>query len=363
MIRINNNFINVFISSLLLFFIFIYYWIGGAASQALIVLTTCLLFLYIVKSMKYESLLLILSFFLFFLLLSLFAGNYFALSNVLNVFYGLSSIVLAYSIAKINNKAKFSLYVYIFYAVFCVLCIVYTGFDIESLNEVLNAGSRNVVSAILLLLAIFVSASYYNENKKQPLFVFIVTFILCIFLFGRTGIALSFLLLMTPFLDRFKNNIILFTSIFVLLLLGILLNIESIISFLTLNTSFQYGLESPRTALRAEYFSGILNSYHELFWGRNIDHCCQLAVSYNGNSHNSFILGHSRFGLLHTFIFLSIPFLLILKKQWFFLFLLLIIYIRYFFDKLGFFSPLDFVLFYLLILAFSRKSEVFMERV
>lgn len=363
MIRISNNFINIFISSLLLFFIFIYYWIGGAASQALIIATTCLLFLYIVKSMKYESLFFILFFYLFFLLLSLFAGNYFALSNVLNIFYGLSSIILAYSIAKINNKAKFSLYVYIFYAVFCILCIIYTGFDIEGLNEVLNAGSRNIVSAILLVLAIFVSASYYAENKKQPLFVFVVTFILCILLFGRTGITLSFLLLMIPFFYKLKNNIILFTSIFSLLSLVVIFNFDSIVSFLTLNTSFQYGLESPRTALRAEYFSGILNSYNELFWGRNIDHCCQLAVSYDGNPHNSFILGHSRFGLLHTFIFLCVPFLLILKKQWFFLFLLLIIYIRYFFDKLGFFSPLDFVLFYLLILAFSKKSEMYMERV
>lgn len=178
-------------------------------------------------------------------------------------------------------------------------------------------------------------------------------------LFGRSGIAISLtMILMALYFNygRRVYSLVFFIPIIYFIYMQYSVQIEY---FLMEETSFKYGLESPRKIMLEEYTSNIFNSNTNWFFGRDYKECCYTVLFYD-NPHNSFIVGHARFGMVHTLFFTGLLFFLVfyIRKKFLLVFFIVLIYSRYIFDQLGLFSPLDFVLFYLFILVFYKGKYV-----
>lgn len=219
------------------------------------------------------------------------------------------------------------------------------GFDPDYGNNILEAASRNYVSAILIIYFIgYIVLCLINEMKISVLLsIFLV--INCLTLYGRTGTVISILLLLFVLYNRL--NKIFFYSIF--LFFSLIFSI--IYTYISENTGFSGGLETPRTQMLNEYFYHMSST--DIIFGRSFYDCCNTIVEYGLNPHNSFLAGHHVFGIFHTITAIFILIVVAFSRCYSFVFLLLLIYIRYWYDVLGLFYLLDFPIFFMLFYAFS----------
>jgi hypothetical protein len=206
----------------------------------------------------------------------------------------------------------------------------------------------------MIFLTLNLILSYYQEGKNVPLYVYIVFFLTCVFLLGRSGIIISTILLFYHFFLCYKKR---YTLFFVLILLFIYsFYFDQILSLLDKNSNFKNGLESPRTIMVNEYLLNIFYDENQIFWGRNYSDCCSTVLAYNGNIHNSFLSGHAKYGILHTFFIILMLVYLLLSKKIFLIFIGTLILVRYYYDQLGFFGIYDITFFYLLLLSRFKKE-------
>lgn len=351
--------------SLILYFVgvLIYYAKGSSLGQFVILFSTFFIAFLSIKKVNLKILFVLFSLFGFFSFFSFFSRSYEYLYSIFILFYGVSSLLVANAFLGLLDKSRFSLLIYFIFISFLWFNFFILGFGNPDLyNEIFNNSSRNVVSAFLILVTILVGASFWVEQNKQPIFIYALTFLSSLILFGRTGIILSFILLVYAFYSNYGKKT--FWMILILPFFAYLyFKYYSILFvYLTEETSFKYGLDSPRKIMLHEYLNGIFYKSSDLFLGRRYDECCNLVLLFDNNPHNSFIVGHARYGLFHTVVFLIILLCSIfhIKKKFILVFFVFLIYFRYMFDQLGLFSPLDFVLFYVLMLIFchSRKDFV-----
>jgi len=298
---------------------------------------------------------------LVFILFSFFSRSYPYYYSVAILLYGLCSLVMAYGFLKLDKKANLSVCFYLIYVAFLWLNFFKFGFvDPDKYNEIFANSSRNVVSAFLLLVTILVGACYHIDERKQPLIIYTITLVSSLILYGRSGIAISLILFCYAFYDNYGKRA--YWLIFLIPILSILFYkfYSGIEYYIMEESSFRYGLESPRQNMRDEYFGGIFYSAQDLLFGRQYSSCCITVMSYESNPHNSFIVGHARYGIFHTIFFFSLllsTFFYIREKK-VLIFFACLIFVRYSFDQLGLFSPLDFILFLILLLIFKFKREL-----
>lgn len=137
----------------------------------------------------------------------------------------------------------------------------------------------------------------------------------------------------------------------------ILVNLQSIILFAENSTNFTNGLSSERSIFINEYLTGITNSNSDFFFGRRIAECCSWIQTFQGNPHNSFIMGHMRYGVAHTLLSIGIVLYILLSKNITLILFGLVILSRFFVDQLGLFTPFDLVLYYLMFLIYEYKYK------
>ena len=201
-------------------------------------------------------------------------------------------------------------------------------------NHIFAESSRNYVSAILIVYYIAYAALSFIENKKVSIFATVFLLLSCIILFGRTGIAVSGVLLLYAIYNNYGAKISILFTIF-------LTGLSSIIYYYAMEyTNFADGLDTPRTLMIREYISSISES--EIIFGRNFFQCCETIVAFGPNPHNSFIQLHSLYGLYGISLSILVFLIVLISKNISLTFLLFLIYFRYFFDVLGLFYFLDF---------------------
>lgn len=285
-----------------------------------------------------------------FLLISLFGFfnvNFKDNEYFLTIFSFISCMGTALLLFRSSSSVNLTKYHYIFFALYVCFFVNQYGFiDPELYNDIFASSSRNIVSAYLNLLLISYVISCYRFNVTPSIFLPLFNIFICFFLYGRTGIVLSILLLLTIFIKFFYSKINLFICIFfaIFVFLG-----YSIVEFYFLEkTGFVQGAISERSIVFNEYV-GSLNDYKNIIFGSNIYNCCSYLASLNFNLHNSFLFAHSRFGLVGILFVVGLFVLIFKSKNILYITLFLLICFRYFYDQLGFFQIFDVTLFYLLI--------------
>lgn len=277
--------------------------------------------------------------------------------SVISVFFScemLTAFYISYSIVKKRVSIYFAakLFLLLFWLFFLYKCVT-VGSDPDSVNLFLGGGSRNMVSGIALFLQILYSVTYFQRYGRLPVASAFVTFGLCLLAFGRTGIVLSgalCLLTVRPYWSRFGlTERIVFGILFGSVLVAL---VHPIFSFLIEDTSFKYGLRSPRFTMLREYFSGF--SLEALLMGRSFEEM-PTVMRFNANPHNSFLYGHHLMGGAYL-MFLSVVVLIVIhclrvaKKRIYGL-LLILLMIRAFFDLIAIPGYFDGIFFYILSLA------------
>lgn len=310
---------------------------------------------FVSKKQKISNFILFSCFSMLFITFAFFSRNNSFLLNVYNFSLGLFSLLSASLLLKINNSYKYIRFVFILYTFMIFYYFLKFGISEPDLyNNIFEKGSRNYVSGIYVLILCLLILTYEKQKLKVPFLYPVLTFLGCVILYGRSGIMISFSILVYLYLFNKKYWLLkLVLSFFVLSLL--ILNLDLIVNFFSEKTSFSYGIKSDRSVMIEEYLNGLIEQNFAVLFGANIQECCNLISSFDNNPHNSFIAGHMRFGIVHT-IFVIFTFIYVISsKNLLYIFLLIIIYSRFFLDQLGMFSPLDIVIFYLLLLVKEKK--------
>lgn len=289
----------------------------------------------------------LLSFFIF-LVFGLFSPNYDFQKLVLSLLYMITC--MGYAINFIFNKYNLICLKIIFwgFVVFLLFNILKMGFfSFEEFNNIFHSSSRNVVSAVLIFLLLNLILISHQNKKDLSFIYYIFTLFFCILLYGRTGIVISFILLIYKLLSSMKNIFyLILTAIFFLISIFYL---DYFLQFLEENTNLSRGLESPRSLIFSEYFQATIVNDKNILFGSSIAQCCQYAVLFNQNLHNSFLYAHSRFGLISIFYILISTVFIIFTKRFLIIFIYSVLVFRYFYDQLGFFGVFD-ITFYIVII-------------
>lgn len=261
-----------------------------------------------------------------------------------------------FSILFLNkNSVNYMLVFILAFNFYIFYLAIKSNFDPAFGNEVFFNKSRNYVSATLSIFTIMYLILVRYFDQKINLLVLIILAINSFFLFGRSGIVVGFLLLLFGIYYKLGKKVFIFLSILSSIFLGV------IFSYLSTQTNFGEGLDSPRTALKNEYLNYIFNDPYSLFFGANLNNCCTLIASYGFNPHNSFLMGHSIYGVGVIIFIIFSSCLVILSKRLDFLILYVVLILRYSLDSIGIFTYYDTVFFLLLYASYlnvlSRRGE------
>ncbi|HFS5870670.1 TPA: hypothetical protein ACH0TZ_001234 [Citrobacter werkmanii] len=262
----------------------------------------------------------------------------------LYVYYFIYSVMLAVSIKKIKLEYNTSFFLLAISCCWMIVQIFRFGYNPEAFNGLID-GSRNYISAYLIIFYIYYMYAAYINGRTVSLIYPIFIVVACIFLYGRSGIILSLLVFLVSLLQsgsRVKIGFFIVCS-----LIGIAIFYNQIVS-IVLNSNLSHGVETERSGMLEQYFFSIQTA-RDLLFGVDLFECCSLIRKFDGNPHNSFIMMHSRFGLFPFLIIIGFYVFQIIKgillKKIYLNLLLLIIFMRYFLDTIGFFGPVDFILF------------------
>lgn len=254
----------------------------------------------------------------------------------------LGNLLLAYVFIFTENK-KMTPWVILSYTI-TIGFIAYKLFVLDTNpNEIYQGLSRNHAGFIVVFwtgfLLFYLKITYNLYLLIFPLFGLILSF----FLFGRTSLIVSTLLVLVVFFYKFKGN-----RIVQLLAVALLATISYYLFIklgdtLTTETNLGAGLDTPRWELWRVYLEHI-NAVN-FFTGVDVS-TLPLYGQYSGNPHNSFIKFHSRAGigaLLFIVLFFVSIFKYVKAKQFYVLWLLLLLSLRASFDGDMFIGNVDFI--------------------
>ncbi|WP_168405687.1 hypothetical protein [Acinetobacter indicus] len=318
-----------------------------------------LIFLSLLKILKINKLLLL--FFIFSIFIYTFLGflspNYEFSKLILSLLYIFSCIGYALILFFNKNNLILSKIIYLGFLVFLLFHFISMGFlSFEEFNNIFYASSRNVVSAALICLLLNLILISKINNKDLSFFYYLSCLLFCVLLYGRTGILISILLLSYKIITYFKN----LYSVFLLVIFLFVGNfyLGYFLGFLENNTNLSKGLESPRSMLLNEYLNSIFLSNKNLLFGSDINKCCQYAVLFNENLHNSFLYAHSRFGIISFIYFILFTLFVFFTRNFLVIFIYCVLILRYFYDELGFFGVFDISFYILLIMCFVKYNLI-----
>lgn len=265
---------------------------------------------------------------------------------------GVAMLIVEYGVSKLTGRIAF------WGSVLIVFLFIYSGRRPE---EFYLFGSANVINAIVLFAYFIYIISLINEDDAPrlnvlPPFIFLVV---SIWSSSRSGLVVAAFLLVGIFLlnttTRNKRNrivgIITIVAVFALFF-AFFDKIYSVIGEDMTKKAERYGTGSIRTAIWSEYIDVAFSNFGDFFLGVGHDDPIKtpLLSFFSGNTHNSFLMLHSKYGL---FGFLLVIITLIKRifenfrhKQRYELFILFAVIIRAFFDWIAFPGIHDIVFFW-----------------
>lgn len=320
-----------------------------------------LLYIILTKKLIYKSkiVIFIISFFLFGIISSMYTGNY-RLQDylILLQYFGIAILLWKYKLNYFVMKIFFYFYA-IFFAINMIMGVspdvVFIGF------------SRNNISVILLVQVTLLYISEYENNLKTRLYPVIIVFLFSLWTTGRSGIFVSLLLLLLLLIYvQYKNRkkslkvMYLFIVLFILYLVLSAFFYDDLIKP-ALNRLIGLGFsDSHRGSIIIEYFYNIKVSISSLIFGVPIKQNSLFAV-YGYNLHNSYLRLHAYHGLfgfiLVFFYILKTIYRFMLKKEFLYLSLFLVLLIRASTDILAFHGPFDTIIYYFVFLEIGKNSD------
>lgn len=306
--------------------------------------------------------------------LSVWSGPMYAWRPTYYALLGWCSIVVAFEYSKNNaNALQASRLLYFgFLAALCLLAPI-KGVSPEAFNTYFPNSSRNGISAALIFLQVFYSAACFIRTGRAPSITPILTFAICVMLFGRSGIMVSAAIVAVTVAQNLRAapvksiaSAMVAGSVLITVTLFPMLPAELAAPPVAANeqmeapsnglgdrvddpalSEFRLGLYSIRSVMMAEYVQRLTPS--TVLFGVPLTSVPWIA-EYRGNAHNSFLRGHAYFGL---------PYLLLIggiigvalksgwhQRQFFVLSLMLLFSGRAFFDSVALFDVFDVGFFY-----------------
>jgi hypothetical protein len=302
--------------------------------------------------------------FIFFYLLIVVIGylnNTFSIDSI----YFLAAPAFAYFVA--NNEINTSVLYLVLICIFTYLIkSAYSYSDGEELNFVFESASRNVFSVIAITSTVLVYLISIKQNEIIYIWPSIITFLISVLSFGRSGIITSFFLLVGLFFiyiskRGLKFRLILLLCLLVSCIFFIGFNINELILFFdnfeTLKHLTTDGFESSeRSEVLSSYFDNL--NFFNVFTGINYSDIF-IFKHLEMNPHNSFIRFHHYAGFISIIIFFYC-----LKALYYYFRLAILVFciflallLRGWSDAIFFFSFYDFLI-YLLIFQTNKFIKV-----
>jgi len=266
----------------------------------------------------------------------------------------LGNLLLAYLFIVIENK-KMVVWILLSYSI-TVGFIAYNLFVLKTdPNYIYEGLSRNHAGFVVVFwtgfLLFYLKITYNYYLLIFPIFGLILSF----FLFGRTSLIVSTLLVVVVFFYKFRSNTIIQILAVALLTMGSYYLFINFGDKLTTETNLGEGLDTPRWELWRIYWNHI-NAVN-LFTGVDVT-TLPMYEQFSGNPHNSFIKFHSRAGIgsiIFMILFVVSIFKYVKLKQYYSLWLLLLLTLRASFDGDMFIGNFDFI--FLIITFYWIKIE------
>lgn len=248
--------------------------------------------------------------------------------------------------------------------IFVITVLIFISYKIFYLkippNQFYENFSQNIVGYFVVASTIYYSFIVYVKKNRVNVIIPLFAFIVSIFLVGRSTLGVLMLLLLISIIFNIRG-LPLYLSVSIIVLLTILvikISGNSSLIELYFETGFaKKGLDSPRFMIWEAYFKDI--SFYEIILGRD-PNSVLLIEFWDGNLHNSFLKLHSRMGLaifvFFWYIVISIKEYTI-HKQYYLLFLLILLTTRLFFDSMNFIGSLDFIYFTILLYPLNKFNN------
>lgn len=283
----------------------------------------------------------------------LYSGNA-GFDNILWIwaYSGVAMLIVEYGVSKPVGLIVF------WGVVLFVLAYIFSG---RSPQEFYLFGSANVINAVVLFAYFIYFVSITNQADKPGLNVippFVFLFV-SIWSSSRSGLVVAAFLFLGVFLlnstaRKRRNRIVGFLSI--IAIIGLMLvywdSILAAVGEDMIAKTERYGMESVRTRIWSEYINVAFSNIGDLFLGVTHDDPFKtpLLSYWSGNTHNSFLMLHSKYGMLGFLIVIASLFKHIFRdyrqKKYYDLFILSAVFVRAFFDWVAFPGIYDIVFFW-----------------
>lgn len=248
-----------------------------------------------------------------------------------------------------------------------ILFILFFMFQGHAADELLKMGSENNISAYIIF---FVLLGYLSEKKDNKAMRYIPAFlILAISLWtgSRSGVLSTVVLIGCIFLHTllvvrkgklgtlFKIGFLVFVGIWAVNhFFG-----DYMVSFF--EKMDRYGNTSIRTEIWLEYMNGVFDNLGNFLFGVNMfDGKSPLLKYYDGNTHNSFLMLHEKFGIVGVLIGCIFMIKSILRaksnKNIVLIIVALVASVRMFFDWIAFPGLYDVIFWIFALYAIDRRN-------
>lgn len=293
-----------------------------------------------------------------FMILSLFYNRNADYMDLLWIWAYMGIAILTYEL-EISKRTYWS----VAYFIIALICIyVVRGGNADNL---LSMGSENNISAYVIFFVIMGYLSMMKEKREIKYYAVFLTLAICLWTGSRSGIISASLLLLGTFLYNFlaiKGQKIQSLVKWCVLIYFAVWTVNQFFSKYLLGLTAKlarYGSTSIRTEIWREYIQGVVENIGNFFLGANASNGTYRWLSfYNGNTHNSFLMLHAKFGLLALGLLITLIFLVVHKaikeKNYIMIIILLAASARMFFDWIAFPGLYDVLFWYMYLYILSR---------
>ena len=295
-----------------------------------------------------------------FMILSLFYNGNADYMDLLWIWAYMGIAILTYEF-EISKRTYWN----IAYFIITLICIyVVRG---GAADNLLSMGSQNNISAYVIFFVIMGYLSIMKEKRAIKYYAGFLTLAICLWTGSRAGIISASLLLVGTFLYNFlaiKGQKIQSLVKWCVLICFAVWAVNHFFGKYLLGLTAKldrYGSGSIRTEIWREYIQGIEENIGNFFLGANTSNGTYRWLSfYNGNTHNSFLMLHAKFGLLALGLLIALFFLVVHKaikeKNYIMIIILLAASARMFFDWIAFPGLYDVLFWYMYLYILSRHD-------
>lgn len=295
-------------------------------------------------------------------------------SMILSIIYNsnanLSNILWIWSYCGVALLVgQFHIETNVLYGIFYANVIIFMGYAIVGVNpdQVINTGSGNNISVVLLAFMLLAYLESVLQNKRLSYIPALVTVILSLWGNGRAGLLASVFFLVMLFVYNFlavkkgkiKNLVVVFVlSVIVIYIVQYFFG-DSVELFLY--KLDRYGTDSARFEIWREYINGMFENIGNFCFGINTTSLHYPTLKfYSGNTHNAFLMLHAKYGLVGFLCYLIIIIKAYIKmfkrKNVMYIIIFTTIVIRSFFDWTGFPGIFDVFFWYMLIYCLDSRK-------